>query len=423
MSEREQTGAQVLTKPNGYSSGATVSLPKKRNCTYAELRKMRKDPTIALARWMSCAPIIASGWTIEAKENAPEGAKEFVESQVQSFRFHLVRNAIYGMTDFGWQPNEVITQIMPDSGLIGVKKLKPLLVDNTDVIVDKDTGAYMGLKNFDTELNAEDTLTFTFEAEGTNWYGEPILENARHPQRKWDAVEDAATRYDDKIAGTHLVVYYPDGKTDGRDNFEIAQEIVDKWQASGAVAVPRSIKDYVDELAKNSNNGWEIVLLTDGAAGRGAFVDRQKYLDTLKVRAFGLPERAILEGQFGTKAESEAHGDFAIVNMELRHLDICQTVNWHLINRTLIRPNFGQQFENSVYVVPNPISDAGKTFLRDLFKNLMANPETGLLLTAGIDMDQLQQRLDVPTKRQEQVVPESELPQVTDIDPATPTPV
>jgi hypothetical protein len=104
-------------------------------------------------------------------------------------------------------------------------------------------------------------------------------------------------------------------------------------------------------------------------------------------------------------------------------LDICQTVNWHLINRTLIRPNFGPQFENSVYVVPNPISDAGKTFLRDLFKNLMANPETGLLLTAGIDMDQLQQRLDVPTKRQEQVVPESELPQVTDIDPATPTPV
>ena len=47
----------------------------------------------------------------------------------------------------------------------------------------------------------------------------------------------------------------------------------------------------------------EIELLSDSGKGQQPFTDRQKYLDILKVRAFGFPERSILEGQFGTKAD------------------------------------------------------------------------------------------------------------------------
>jgi len=44
---------------------------------------------------------------------------------------------------------------------------------------------------------------------------------------------------------------------------------------------------------------------------QGSFIDRQKYLDALKMRAFGLPERSILEGSHGTKAEADVHADIA----------------------------------------------------------------------------------------------------------------
>lgn len=400
---KEKTKSQSKSQTVGIYGGGPCELQRGSSASkasYSTYRKMRKDPTIALARWLSSAPIVSSAWSVEAKENAPDGAQKFIDAQLQPLRLHLLRNTMLGQIDFGWQPYEKVLGLTRE-GMIGVAKLKPLLQDSTQILVDEQTGAYAGLKNYDTTLSIEDTLLFSFEPEGGDLYGSPILENVRDPWDKSNALEKASSRYDDKIAGTHLVVHYPPGKSEVNGvevpNDEIADMIIKQWQSSGTVKVPRRVSDVLPEMSGTPIDAWEIELLTDSSSGRGAFTERANYLDARKVRGFGLPERAVLEGQYGTKAEAETHGDIAITCMELRHQDIAQTINWHLVNH-LLRLNYGEQFENSVSIVPAPINDAGKAFLRDVYKTALANESFFLLETEDIDMPALRERIGVPTK-------------------------
>lgn len=414
--DTESTAPQIA----GFASYDDVAKiqPRVKKASYKKLRLMRLDPTIALGRWLSSAPIISSAWSVEATDKAPEGAKEFIDSIVQPLRFHLLRNVVYGQCDFGWQPFEVV-KALNDEGKIIPRKLKPLLHDITTILIDTETGTFAGFENEAiageiVTLLAEDALLYNFEPEAGDLYGNPILEVAQAAFDKWNKIEESATRYDAKIAGAHLVIYFPIGKSringEEKDNGLIAKELAESWKASGYAIIPRKFQETIDEFNKGSADAWKIELLTDAGAGKSAFVERQAYLDKLKVRAFGLPERAVLEGEYGTKADAGEHGDFAIVNLELRHLDIALTTNWHFVNKFL-RYNYGKQFENTVYIVPASISDEAVGFLRDLYKAIIAAPDVGLLEAAAIDNNALRERLNVPT------LPGSEQPAIPAVVP------
>jgi hypothetical protein len=406
-SMKEQTGPQVAAIP--WLTSGELSHQEGRTSqtlTAAKVRQMRRDPTISLARELSMAPILSSEWSVEAEEEAPEGAKEFIQQELLPLRIHVVKTGLSGWIDWGWQPYEKIFGDAKD-GRIGLKKLKPLLQDFTTILVDNKTGAYAGLKQSivgtPVILGVPESLLLSFDVEGTDWRGQSIMEKAELTYDAWLKIESAANRYDQKVAGSHWVVHYPRGtsKVNGvdTDNFTVAKQLLNTLEASGGIAVP----SLADEVIANLNiqakfpKAWEIELLSDTGNARANFIDRQKYLDARLVRAFGLPERAILEGQFGTKAEAEAHADLAIANMDLRHQKLVQDINWHLVNQ-LLRFNFGPDAEGSVYLSPSPIADLAIQFLRQLFLAMVGNPEGFATFVSGVDLESLFDRLNVPVR-------------------------
>lgn len=404
MSERTAPQiATTLSTPELEPQGGTTS-------KYKLWRDMRKDPTIALARWLSVAPVLTAEWSVEHTLDAPEGAVDLVRREVLPLKIHYMRSAMYGCVDYGWQAYEkVLTR--RDDGSVGLDKLKPLFQDLTTILVDVKTGAFTGLLNGTQEprakLDVEECLLCAIDVEGTDWYGQSIMAVAEAPHKKWNLAEGAAARYDQKVAGANWVVYYPVGvtKVDGadQDNFLVAKTILAALESTGSVAVPRLVDNWVDELDKESPNSWFIELLGDGSPKQYSFANRLGYIDSLKVRAFGIPERAILEGQFGTKAEAETHGDLATTNMEVRALILVQLLNWHVVNH-LLRLNYGPGVENTVYVQMAPIADANRAFLRKVYESIVASPDGALLEISKIDLEAMRDKLGVPT------MPEADAP-------------
>lgn len=403
------TGPQILTSQNIDQDGRMSKKPRA-NKLYEKIRQMRKDPTIYIARAMALAPMLLAPWSVEKENDAPPGAAEEVAKVFLPMRTHLLRTGGNGCIDFGWQPYEKVITIN-DEGRTRIK-FKQLLQDITDILVTED-GDYDGLIQTNTRVNGDtedieltvgETLLLNFDVEGTDWYGQSLMEIAQKPYDKWETTEEGASRYDRKLAGSHWVIYYPlgvswyNGVADV-DNLVIATAIMRSLESSGIIAVPSTLDATLDDLNRQlqaAKAPWRIELLTENG-GHVAYLDRQKYFDALKVRAFGMPERSILEGTYGTKAEAETHGDLAVTLMECRHQTLVQQINWHGVNHFL-RLNYGNGTDDSVYISPGKLTDTAVAFLREVFKTFLSDPTNGIMMMERIDQEALMDRLSIPAK-------------------------
>jgi hypothetical protein len=87
-------------------------------------------------------------------------------------------------------------------------RFKPLLPDITEILID-DHGGLAGLRQKDVELTGTSAMLVSFGGEGSNLYGEPLLENVREAWNEWRKANEVAARYDRKIAGAYLLLHYP----------------------------------------------------------------------------------------------------------------------------------------------------------------------------------------------------------------------
>ena len=81
---REKTTHQ-LTPRVGISHvtrGTVLSDSEQAGGWHKLVRQMRRDPTIALVRTLIVAPPLAAGWTVQATKDAPKGAKEDIQEQM-----------------------------------------------------------------------------------------------------------------------------------------------------------------------------------------------------------------------------------------------------------------------------------------------------------------------------------------------------
>lgn len=406
----ERTSLQVYAVPGPLS---TPYLPRRRESNqsaYRVYREMRKDPTISLARRLLISPLVAAGWSYEATEDAPEGSADWIKSMFEPLRLELMQAALEGNFDYGHQTFEKIFGV-DDENCQCLEKLKPLIQSHTEILVDPKTGAFWGVQQINAgqqlNLDADGCLHIALEVEGTDWYGRARMENARQPYDSWNDIEEGAGRYGRKVAGSHWVITYPVGTSpiEGEgdvDNFEISKRIIRALQSSGAVSVPRSLKPYSEDVSEGAEPVWKIELISDEGQGGQFFNERQAYLDALKVRGCGLPERSVLEGQFGTKAEAEAHSDFAITAMELDALKVCQVVNRDGVNHVM-RLRYGPGSKDKVKIQPTPLSDDKREYLQKLYAGLLSQPDGALVESDNIDLRAVRDRLGIPSK------PESEL--------------
>lgn len=415
---KQKTGPQVYVSPNatGERYAELNNLPADNKLTFTnetwrkKLIAMRRDPTIALARLLSLAPFYVASWTTEADADAPEGAEEFIGEELQRHRLHLIEHMIHGTIDWGWQAFEKVYKLKEVNGYkrAYVSWYKPLTQYNSLILVDPHTGSFEGIRQTDTftgqdvDLFRNELLFHAINVEGTNWYGEAIMLAAHEAWAHWSQVEYGANRYDQKIAGSHWVVYYPPGQSlyggVETDNLEIAKIVLAKLEASGSVVVPNDVQKFVSGLEDlgNKSRSWDIQLLTDGGSGSVAYLERQKYFDILKVRAFGFPERAILEGQHGTKAEAGEHGDLALTMAEMRHQQCIEQINLQDVN-ALLRINWGPEAENTVRIKVESISEDNRALLRTIYDRVLADPEIGPDEIRQLDLAGIRDQLRLPT--------------------------
>jgi hypothetical protein len=389
-----------------------IPLYSDRHTTYEEYRRVRRDPTISLCRAVIVAPILSNVWAVKSHEGVDPQIVKFISDQMLSKRFRIMESSLHGMIDFGWQGFEKVFEVgkydIDDEGdspkikkLVGLRKLKPLLQDMTSIMIYIHNGDFAGFRQGVVFVEAPmKAVLVNFRVEGTKWHGEPLLEDAKNSVYRWEVVEDGATRYDKKMAGSHFVVYYPLGTSEYRGvetpNADIAQNILKSLEASGSISVPSTLLSFVEGMENtNENMAWKVDFLSDRGARQSSFVDRLRYLDTCKTRAMHIPERAITEGQFGTKAEAEGHADIMTVILENLDYRVTDQINTQVVNH-LLEVNFGPDLRGKVWLESPPISDDKIMSMRNFFGLMLGNPSGFMEIFPHVDYAQMLDQLEIP---------------------------
>lgn len=406
----ELTSAQIYSQPDSDSR----IYPNAYYLTPNIIRELKKDPTVQLARWAVLAPMIHTPWTyvnkrVGGKYSATKEMIDFLTENLAPLRDMFLMQAVFGALDFGWQPFEVVYK--PDNGQVYIDNYKALLQDYTTILVYINNGRFAGFTNESFGLNSSALIEekyaqiVNFEIEGTDWYGYSVFQTLNKIQYSWNSVEDTANRYDRKIAGSCWVVYYPVGRTTFRGvptaNDLIAKAILNDLIASGGVVIPDEVQDSFDELVdKEAKGKWRIDLISADSTSAAGFIDRQKYLDALKFRAFGFPERSLQEGKHGTKEEADVHGDVALSIVDTRHRLITNQLNLYSIPH-LMTMNFGKKYAYSVGVDPAPLVDNQFATVKEIYRMLLQNPETLVKEFPTINTKEMKSLLNIPNTGKE----------------------
>jgi hypothetical protein len=371
--------------------------------SYDTYRTMRKDPTIALARAMAIAPIVAGEWMVEADDEIDEERVKFIQDQFLGIREPFIDSSLHGGIDFGWQPFEKIFE--EKDGKIILKKLKPLYHDITTILVDQKTGAFQGFQQRSEDLPLANSLLISFRVEGTKWHGQSLLENIRTTYNQWTTASETAERYDAKLAGCQPVIKYPTSEEYVDDtktpNKTLAKQILQGLEAGSGITIPRSRVKYVGATNEAKEDAWDVSLLTDSTTRQPGFRDRLDYLDKLKARGLQWPERSLLEGMFGTKAEAGIHQDLALTNADLIHRHVTRLLNWHCVDQILAL-NYGEDARGTVRLVAAPLVNIKLVFFREVLKKLLEKDAALMELYQMLDIDGLLDMLGLP--KSEEVV-------------------
>ena len=222
------------------------------------------------------------------------------------------------------------------------------------------------------------------EVEGTNWYGRSVSEVTDALVTNWTTVNNAADRYDKKTAGSHWVVYYPVGKTlyEGTetDNDKIARTLLNNLESSGAIAIPDEVQEWLDDdIDRDYKGKWRVELLSDTGNASRTF-----------------PERSVLEGKFGTKAEAETHTDIGLATIDTKHQLIIDQINKQAINQLLIL-NWGEKAKGTVYIDKAPLVDSRFSTLKEIYRLIIQSPETIISETQQINLKALRDELAIPS--------------------------
>ena len=414
----ESTGIQD-PKKKAQSFGAVgadnTQLVAPKPATITTWRAMRNQPTIALARAVANGPIRQAKFTVGSKEGTPEARVEFITEQWATMERQLIHDLLYAR-DYGWQAFEKVFET-DDAGMQGLCKLKALLPELTSVVLTKDHGKYDGLLNgkrstgfgttaeHRTHLPAEKTLWFTAEREGTNYYGEAVMERCRSAYNSWLETDARAKKYTTMVAGPIPMIQFPQGESEDSSgqtiaNFTIAQRILEGLSKCQGVVMPNVVMSYVDALVNAGVDpakieAWKIDFIEAKGLHGKEFIDQKRTYETDMMRGWLVPERAATEGIHGTKAESETQGDLVVVTAEYIMADMIQLVNRWVIDQLLVI-NYGEEARGSVWVVVEEIDREKKKLLQEIVKATIGNPTNVDLLLEQADMEAIYEIVGLP---------------------------
>jgi len=386
-------------------------LPPVMPVSYTYYRRIKKQPTVHLARRLAIAPMLRASWSIEGPD-ALDATVALAQRTIKALRGVFMSHVTRALYDYGSASMEQYLAVPgPARHAAGPPDLvlKPLLNDLVNVLVDP-SGAFAGLKvaraapglghgtlsysAHHTLLPVTSSVFIGLDPEAGQFYGTGALEIARETYADWKEANLTASRYDRKVAGTFLQLTYVAGSTVGKDgvrvdNAELAQTYLEAFETGCSVAVPIDRSAFLGAATESLPPDFKLEFLSDASSRQGAFVERMRYLDSMLVRAFGLPERAILEGQFGTKAEAEAHTNLALVAMESTHEFLTEEFATQILHPYLTLM-LGRAAADTVTLTAGPINPEHTLWKRSLVeKMVIIKPET-------VDVDALFDEVGLP---------------------------
>lgn len=378
--------------------------------TIKQYRKMRGNPTIAIARMAGFAPVKAAPWTIEAAPNAtvPENVLSFVEAAVMPLRSKLLSDLAFAL-DFGFAAFEKVwrQKLVNGRQAYVLDKLKPLLPEATQIMVLKQTGAFAGLKNQKVLLPTDKSFLFSYDRETDDWYGRSRNENCMTVWQAWEDTMAQIGRLGDKVSGSIPIIKYPEGSgydaTGNRtDNFEHACSVLNSLSRAKGVAMPQHIAVWAHDMLERGimlprNFGaWEIDFLEPSSGHTAELLNTLQHLEKLMMRAWLVPERAATEATLaGSRADSGTAADLALQIADDLANDIDEAVNAYIVN-PLLEQNVGAQYVDQVVVQHQPLTDESEALIRQVLVETLKQPTNFDILTKVLDLDAMLDRAELP---------------------------
>lgn len=451
ITEGEQTAAQLVSPAMRWANGHGIPLSY---CgvlggsqayggldavpilpgTYATYREMSKDATLALGIAAANAPVKACKWAWRERKDAPAGALNLIRDMIDPMRSHIVDEMLKSR-EFGWRGFE---KVFTDAGAT-LKRLKPLIPELTTIRYFQQTGRFAGFRNNaygakqtdnrgGVTLDLEYSLLYTHDIEGDDYHGNPLHENSRRAFSYWLHSTGNRFRAQRKTSGVIVQIHYPPGKTEVggvlTDNADIAQQILEQIGLTNSLCIPndwaREDRGYGQPTSDKPQ--WQMSVLNAGENGEAlkAIAEDSLYWDTLKLRGWLVPERAVTEGKFGTKAEAGAHADILINVAEEEAGEIVRTVNWHVIDQ-LLAVHYGEKARGSVYIEPQPLSDDTKDDIMQVLVAMLSDPGIRTDVRRQTEMKTALAKVGMPV--QEEVDIDDEEPTVIEPKPPATPPV
>jgi len=364
-------------------------------------KRMRRNPTIALARLIVTAPIRSVEWSVDGEDDE---RREWVEEVISPMLPGLVADATRAL-DFGAQHWEVVWELAENRWR--PRKAKALEVSKTDVRVDKSTGAYAGLKQDDIEIAPPAALTFTNDPDPGDFYGASRSENVRATWERWEKLQGRLDVYAINAAAAIPIVEYPVGKgrdQDGtqQDNYDLAVSVLQLLGTAKGVCMPNSLAPYAEDLLRQGMDpsklrAWHLDFLKAGDSGGSQLIAIARHWESLMMRGWLVPERAGLEGEHGTKAEAETHTEPVADGADLFLADLARHLNWYVIDPALAL-NWGLDARGSVELRPGPVNDQVREMLQGIVEKVLTNPVSLDLFADTIDWQASVDRVGVPRR-------------------------
>lgn len=399
MPEASRDGQAMTTGQYtaGGISASSGTLPTPRNVT--TYRRIANNPIICIARQATMIPIRSADWSIATEGPEYEDAAETVTKVCEALMFNFIAQALRCL-DYGYQSFEVIWGER-DGSLVPVR-FKPLLPELTTARIDA-TGQFAGVKNKDVILEAPYVFWLSNDQEGDNYYGKSRSESAiaSGVWSGWETTLARMIRYAKNASGPRTVAEYPQGEgydSSGakKDNFDIASAVLRELMSdtSDGVIIPRALdKSMLDALAGLSRTGvdlsqlmaWKFTFIEPRGQYGNDYTAMMRLLDSYLLRSWLVPERAVTEGQYGTKAEAEVHAGLTLANAEAWLWEFSQEFNKQVIDRVLL-VNYGEDYVGKVRWEPGQIVDEKRAFMAEILRGVFANPMSVDMLASLVDI-------------------------------------
>lgn len=364
--------------PGGFLANGMLPGARLYPGTYLNYRIMSAHSTNVIAAMALMGPVLAANWSIEMDDNAPSDAEDLIERYILNNRVKLVLEHLKALF-YGYASFEKVWKA--ENGYLGYSDIRPLLPDLTRVWHDR--GKFTGLQQNEISIGLPYCHIFTYDREGDNFYGRPMLENNRRPWSNQLNVEDNLERIGVKQASIIPIIKHPPGQTPTKDQngkqvvySDIAQQMGHALQRGSGVfmenlAVASTVEAMMTIGKRAHESLWCIDTLDLGDQGPVvvALIQLMEYLDKKMVRGWKVPERVILEARHGGgKADAGEMTDIHLMGCQFLHNQITSCINgqsWDssappgLVDDLLLY-NYGPKAVGTVRVVAEPLVDEQK---------------------------------------------------------------